>query len=203
MPFVPDVPVEVREIPLPCGKVEWELLRELRYVGGDGDVFVVPVHSCTDFASVPVLVAWLLPRYGEWTRPAILHDQLWRCEVPRGRVTRAEADAIFRRAMREEGVSFLRRWFMWGGVRLGDLPEPSGGLLRWVRDSWQLGPLVVIAFPIVGPPAVLILVGLGLFHTAESVAWVILLLLRSVRARFGTPRPVKEVNPPTLNLRTA
>jgi hypothetical protein len=67
---------------------------------------------------VPGLFTWLVPRYGRFTKAAILHDFL--CdEAKEGRFIRSQADGIFRRVMRELGVGFIRRWVMWAAVRLG------------------------------------------------------------------------------------
>ena len=60
----------------------------------------VPTGFRTDFASIPRLVVWLIPRYGLYTRSAILHDYLCKTKV----VDRADADGLFRRSMRELGV---------------------------------------------------------------------------------------------------
>jgi hypothetical protein len=111
-----------------------------------------------------------------------------------------EADGIFRRAMRELGVPFLRRWLMWGAVRIGALVKP-GGRRRWLRDSWLVIPLVVPALLIVGPPSILVLIALGIFYIIEFVVYLPL--------RFGQAfqrsrnRPAKEVNTPTLDWKTA
>lgn len=180
---------------------EWSLLQEIGYEGKN-DRFVVPLDERTDFASVPRMLVWFLPQYGRYTKAAILHDYLWRKAVPAGEVTLPEADGIFRRAMRELGVPFLRRWLMWGAVRLGALKKP-GGRSGWLRHSWQTIPLAAVALPIVVPPAVLILIALAVFYVIE---WVVYLPLRI--ARLASPRttldvdtPPKEVNPPSFDLR--
>jgi len=115
------------------GDVDWEVVQPLRYEGNT-DMFEVPKGSTTDFASVPFVFEWLLPRTGRYTKPAVLHDYLCRhgdevgCPVQ-------DADGIFRRAMAELDVPFLRRWVMWAAVRWrsligshfragpGDLPQ--------------------------------------------------------------------------------
>jgi hypothetical protein len=92
-------------------------MKEITYHARNRD-FVVQVGKRTDFASVPRMFVWLLPRYGRYTKAAILHDHLWGEEVPRT-ITRLEADGIFRQAMRELKVPFLRRWLIWAAVRWG------------------------------------------------------------------------------------
>src|SRR5947209_20335964 len=113
MPFTGDV--VVRELSDADGS-RWCLLEPLSYYGRR-ETFVVPVGFTTDFASVPQALTWLVPRYGRYTKAAILHDHLWR-EGAAGRFRWADADGILRRAMRELDVPFLRRWPMWGAVRL-------------------------------------------------------------------------------------
>jgi hypothetical protein len=78
-----------------------KLLEALNYQG-ERDLFKVPAGFVTDFASVPGLFTWLVPRYGRFTKAAILHDFL--CdEAKEGRFIRSQADGIFRRVMRELG----------------------------------------------------------------------------------------------------
>jgi Protein of unknown function (DUF1353) len=51
--------------------------------------------------------------------------------VPAGRISRIDADGIFRQSMRELGVPFLRRWIMW-----------AAGRIRSVADVRALGRLM-------------------------------------------------------------
>ncbi|WP_024803833.1 DUF1353 domain-containing protein [Nocardia sp. BMG51109] len=92
----------------------WRLREPLEYRGRHED-FVVPAGFRTDFASVPRVLIWLIPRYGAYTRAAILHDYLRSAAV----VSTPDADGLFRRVLREEGVSMPQRWMMWAAVRLG------------------------------------------------------------------------------------
>jgi len=108
---------------------QWELLEPLVYKGRE-ETFTVATGFRTDLASVPHLFTWLVPRYGRYTRAAVLHDLLCR-EAHAGLFSRHDADGIFRRTMRELGVGFLRRWLMWVAVRFG-----SG----W-RGFWEGGTL--------------------------------------------------------------
>jgi hypothetical protein len=196
MSFTPDSEVHVKELE----ESDWELLRILQYAG-NRDRFEVPAGMTTDFASVPRVFVWFLPKYGRYTNAAILHDHLWRDAVPAGRLTLAEADGIFRRAMWELGVPFLRRWMMWGAVRIGALVKP-GGRRRWLRDSWRVFPLLLLALPIVGPPALVILVALTVFYLVELLFYVPLKRFgrkaRAPQAPTGT-----DVNAPELELKLA
>ena len=69
----------------------------------------------TDLASIPFFLRWFAAGYGRHTPAALLHDQLRRPpETPL--VSREESDRIFRLAMRELGVPFIRRLIMWAAV---------------------------------------------------------------------------------------
>jgi hypothetical protein len=194
MPFRLDSTVDVQQV----DDREWRLLSELRYEG-NMQAFIVPVGTTTDFASVPRAFVWFLPRYGRYTKAAILHDHLWRVAVPAGELSLPDADGIFRRAMRELEVPFLRRWLMWAAVRLGALAKP-GGTKRWLRQSWQVSPLLLFALPLVVLPGALIVVALGLMFVVEWVVYLPLRLNRRIQQQRG--RSTKAVNAPSLDLET-
>jgi hypothetical protein len=119
--FTPGSTVDVRQI----DDQDWKVLRALTYYAST-EVFEVPVGEHTDFASVPREFVWFIPRYGRYTKAAILHDYLCSKVVPAHTISRIGADGIFRQAMRELGVPFLRRWIMWAAVRLGALTNSAG-----------------------------------------------------------------------------
>jgi hypothetical protein len=109
----------------------------------------------TDLASVPRFLTWLFPRYGKYTKAAVLHDYL--CQTI-GRETievfptpedpgapellalrdRSDADEVFRLVMAELGVPWLRRWLMWAAVSWATLAlslrtgRASHPLARWI-----------------------------------------------------------------------
>jgi Protein of unknown function (DUF1353) len=194
MPFQRDSRVDVQQI----DDREWRLLRELRY-DGKTQSFTVPAGSSTDFASVPRAFVWFLPKYGRYTKAAILHDHLWRVAVPAGELSLPDADGIFRRAMRELEVPFLRRWFMWAAVRIGALAKPAGRT-AWLRESWLVFPLALLALPLIVLPGAIILVALGLFFVVEYLVYLPLRLSGGVRRRRGGSP--KAVNAPSLDLET-
>jgi hypothetical protein len=136
---------------------KWELMEDLVYEGRD-ETFVVDKGFRTDFASVPGFLTWLVPRYGRYTRAAILHDHLCK-RSQEGTFDRHHADGIFRRAMRELGVSFLRRWLMWIAVRFG---------AGW-GSFWRAGVLQGLAVALVG----LLLVAFLAIPTLLVVAWIV------------------------------
>ncbi len=195
MPFREPAEVVVRQE----GDKDWEVVAPLLYVG-KYDQFAVPVPMLTDFASVPRVFVWLLPRYGRYTKAAILHDYLWRQKATTGEVTWRDADATFRRAMRELEVAFLRRWIMWAAVRWGSLFKP-GGSKEWWKDSWAVLLASAVALPIVLLPGLTILVALAAFYLLELVFWVPLKLVALGRQAFGAPPPRKQVNAPSLLLK--
>jgi Protein of unknown function (DUF1353) len=188
--FDPDCTVDVRE----TDDTAWETLRALTYHGKVQD-FIVPEHEPTDFASVPRMFVWFLPRYGRYTRAAILHDHLWRVAVPDGQISRLDADGLFRQAMRELGVPFLRRWIMWTAVRWGALTKPDGRQ-GWWKEAWRVGLVTLLALPLLLPAAAVIAVTLPIFYLLELLAWLPLRVTHAIRTRSG--RAAKRVNAPAL-----
>ncbi|HEY1347234.1 MAG TPA: DUF1353 domain-containing protein [Streptosporangiaceae bacterium] len=188
--FAPGSTVDVRQV----SDQDWETLRTLTYYATDED-FEVPLHKRTDFASVPRTFVWFIPRYGRYTKAAILHDYLCSVEVRDGRIDRIDADGIFRQAMRELGVPFLRRWIMWAAVRLGALTTPAGRK-RWWAEAWRVALVAAVALPIVAPAAVVIVLTLPVFYLVELLAWIPLKVVHGIRE--NRHQPAKTVNRPTL-----
>jgi hypothetical protein len=159
----------------------WKLERDLVYEGKE-DHFLVPKEYTTDFASVPRMFWWLIPRYGRYTEAAVLHDYL--CDEARdGRFSRCDADGIFRRTLRELGVGYLRRRMMWAADRWG------GGVHKC---GWQQLALVlfitVLALPLL-VPAVVVFAFLLAFWVVALTVWAVRKLLR------WEPTPVSRLLP--------
>jgi hypothetical protein len=138
MPFLNDLIVTKKrngDGPHLAGEGEWCLYAPLEYdCVRLADRIVIPAGFCCDMASVPrIPIVW--EYCGACAhRAAVIHD--WGCKtcnetilpgfyfVRRGEklgtvdVTRAQVDAIFRDAMKETGIGPIRRWLMWGAVRL-------------------------------------------------------------------------------------
>jgi hypothetical protein len=169
----------------------WRLLKSIDYQGMK-DLFQVPVGQETDFASVPRVFVWFLPRYGRYTKAAILHDYLWNVEVPRG-LSRLDADGIFRQAMRELEVPFLRRWIMWAAVRWAALFKRDGRV-DWWKEALRVLAVTVFALLVILLPLIPILFSLLVFHVMEWIVWVPLKLVQLVCIK--TNLPVKRVNTP-------
>lgn len=180
MPFRGEVVVK----PIPPVGEHWELVQSFDYEGNT-DRFTVPAHFVTDFASVPRVFVWLLPRYGRWTQAAVLHDYLWHL-AREGKMSKFDADGIFNRALRELGVPYLRRWIMWTAVRWASGPR------SWFAE----GPvpflkMLVISVPtlaVVALPVVVILAALLIGAAAELVLYLPLRLFHRTKR--------KQVNPP-------
>lgn len=145
----------------------WVLTEPLTYVDPDGREHTATEGMDTDFASVPFFVQWLVPRTGRHNKAAVIHDHLWD-EAAEGRFDRSDADRVFRLALAELGVSFIRRWMMWTAVR-------QGGLVQSPRGRWPFGDILAVVFitvlfvPIVVPASVVVVL-------ARSVLWLLDLL---------------------------
>ena len=169
-----------------AGDNNWKLTAPLRYTAAYQS-FEIPTKAETDFASVPVLFQWRIPRSGRYTKAAVLHDFLWR--TPVDGVSRGDADGIFRRSMRELGVPFLRRWLMWAGVRVASLWKSK------FRDRLRDLPRVVLVFLF---PGLFVLAGgvvvvallLG-FYLLELIAAAILMVVRSIPSVQRRTNPVR------------
>ncbi len=160
----------------------WVLQQDLVYEAR-WETFTVPAGFDTNFASVPRPLWWLVPRYGRHTKAAVVHDWLWH-EAREGRFDKCDADGIFRRAMRELRVGFVRRWMMWAAVRLasGEFFSCGPGAALGVA-LMAIPALVFLAIPV-------IVVGLFLlaFWVVEMIVWIPL--------RLFTRK--KKVNRPSL-----
>lgn len=98
---------------------EWILIAPLKWARS-GVKLTVPAGFITDLASLPRLVRPVLDRNGLSRRPAVLHDWLY-CSK---QGSRADADRLFRKALKAEGMGRLARWSMYIGVR-------AGGWIYW------------------------------------------------------------------------
>lgn len=120
------------------GDEEFRLWRRIAYRDEEYGELLVP-HDVDDFTSdltsVPALFTWLVPKSGQHLPAALVHDGLVH---PEGEPTyvsteghvidRVGADRVFRAAMRDSGVGFVRRWLIWSAVTLGTIWHGSA---RW------------------------------------------------------------------------
>ena len=105
----------------------YELCEDLIYQDAKLGRFTIKTGADTDGASIPRAL---------WTfvgsplsdsrvlRAAIVHDQLYCTVGINGKLTRAQCDALFRRALIAAGVPTYRAWVYYTGVR-------AGGWLGW------------------------------------------------------------------------
>lgn len=156
----------------PYGDI-FRTVEQTNYRDRRGKLWTVPEHMVTDFATVPRVAVWLLPKFGKWTEASIMHD--WGCEhgIQLGLITSVENDRMFREIMNEAGVSWLARWLMWAGVRWGALFNP---IRRpgWFTDFWKLIGISLVALLILPPAAVGILYGQLVFGAIQWPTSVLL-----------------------------
>ena len=188
--FLEGTVVDVQEI----SEQKWMLLKQMDYQGAR-ELFQIPVGQTTDFASVPRIFVWFLPRYGRYTKAAILHDYLWEEKVPEG-MNRIDADGLFRQAMRELNVPFLRRWIMWAAVRWAALFK-SDGRAGWLKELPRVLFFTVIGLFVILPPVLPILFSLLVFHIMEWIAWVPLKIQNAMKSKMH--KPETRVNKPSLD----
>lgn len=106
MPF--HTPLRVQRV-----KAGWILLEPLSYVSKrTGETYIAPVGFTTDFASVPRAPFAFLLAGDTAHEAAVIHDYLYRY----GLTDKKTADAIFKEAMQETGVSWWRRGLMHAAV---------------------------------------------------------------------------------------
>ena len=160
---------------------EWRLLRDLVWEG-ESERFTVTKGFTTNFASVPRPFWWLIPRTGKYTWAVVLHDATW-CDSQRPpderQVDPWDADGIFRRTLKESGVSRLRRFLMWAAVRLAAVVKGRFGRKGPVQ-LLSLGLIVIPAAVFLAPAALIVTISLGIFWVFE---WIVLILSGMKRNR--------------------
>ena len=95
-------------------------------------IFVINAGFISDGASIPKLLWPLLghPFDWRWRRESVLHDFFYRTQ-PQG-VRRKDADKIFRKEIRARGLSWIRSWSMYAGLR-------AGGWVTWRKHKNNQG----------------------------------------------------------------
>jgi Protein of unknown function (DUF1353) len=191
----PGAEVDLKEVGAPTWQ-DWELLKDIPYQG-KVEQFVAPVGMRTDFASVPRVFVWFLPRYGRYTKAAIIHDYLWRERAAKGTLSYVDADGIFRRALRQLEVPFLHRWILWAAVRWAALVKKNGAR-GWWKEGWRVVLISVMTLPIIVPPAIVIIAALIVFFVIELIVWVGLQLYGFVRKVILRRPPAKRTTFPEV-----
>lgn len=114
------------------GDGTFALLSPVEYFDNTSGVLIkAPAGFSTDFASVPQQLQSFASKIGKYDRAAVIHDWLYSTggipregASPNERLTRADADRIFREIMQQDSVSAYTRWKLWIAVR-------SFGWLHW------------------------------------------------------------------------
>jgi hypothetical protein len=86
----------------------------------------IPADFRSDFASIPQMFQWLIPKLGKWNKAAVVHDWFYkypRLENERGEfitnLTRKQVDDLFYQIMKGSGVSWWKRHAIYRAVRVG------------------------------------------------------------------------------------
>jgi hypothetical protein len=145
---VPFTTLDEKGFPVPVlaqvDRKQFEICVPFKYrQDDDAEWIIVPKNEdflSTDLASVPGVLLWLVPRYGVHTLAALLHDQL--VDDPET-VDRNGADRIFRNALGELEVPWIRRWMMWAAVSLATMTQSLIGKVRII--IWGSGVLLAAA----------------------------------------------------------
>ncbi|WP_432505883.1 DUF1353 domain-containing protein [Kineococcus arenarius] len=178
-PAHPEVPwtgeVELRRH-LDGGDGERERFRVLRPIGywdarlGPVVVPADPAAFSTDLTSVPRALSWLVPTTGRHLPAAIVHDGLtagadgppsYLAAAP---VDRVGADLLFRHALRDLGVTRLRRGVMWAGVSLW---TALAGPLRRTWRAWLAAVVTATVVLVLGT-----LSTADLFDAVDVLPWM-------------------------------
>lgn len=111
------------------GDRDFVVLAPLTYTARDGRTTTVPVGSRTDLASVPWPGWSLVGPFGRQTRAAVVHDHGRRVVRATGHSRREKLterralDDLFREALLDSRVPWLRAHVMWAGVTLASYWE--------------------------------------------------------------------------------
>jgi Protein of unknown function (DUF1353) len=179
----------------------WAVTQPLLWKG-KWQLFVIRAGFETDFASIPIMLRWLLDNAGANSEAAVLHDAVWR-ESKRKvdpEVDPADADGIFRSALRQTGATALTRGLMWFGVRTIAIfggRYGKAGPPRWVKLGQILG-MLVLGLVAAGVPTLVVIVGLGIYWVAN---WIVALVWQIFeRRRFpgfapNWPWPFRKERP--------
>ncbi|WP_299875921.1 DUF1353 domain-containing protein [uncultured Cocleimonas sp.] len=114
--------------PLADGK-SWIIYKDFFYdVGAEdsGDRIQVDLGFVTDFASVPRLLWWALPKWGVYGNASVIHDWLYWTQ----KRSRLQSDNIMLEAMTVLEVQPIIKKLIYLAIR-------SFGWWAWARNSWD------------------------------------------------------------------
>lgn len=177
----PELPAKVmlervEEVTDGTPRESFRMLRRIAYCDEEHGEILVPADLesfATDFASVPALFTWLVPRTGAHLPAALIHDGLVggrdyiATAGPEGSdpIDRVAADLVFRRAMRDSSIPLIRRWLVWSAVTLGTIWHGS--------ERWSAGRHLRYRAAAIG--SLLVITALGTAATLDLldlVAWL-------------------------------
>lgn len=95
----------------------FRLVSRFRYISSYGEI-VVPKGFITDGASIPSVFWSIISPFGDYFGAAIIHDYLYNHDTEYSNYSREEADLIFKEAMFNLGVPWLRRETIYRAVQL-------------------------------------------------------------------------------------
>lgn len=101
--------------PLQGSEKEFVLKKEFkRSITIEGKLYeiIVPENFITDLASTPRFLWIFMPPWGKYGPASIIHDYLYETRT----LPRIKCEKIFHKMMKEDGVSFWRRLFLYTGV---------------------------------------------------------------------------------------
>lgn len=164
----------------------WELRDPLLWQG-QRELVVIRSGFETDFASIPRVLRWFLDNAGANSEAAVLHDAVWR-ESKResgALIDPADADGMFRRALRETGATALTRGLMWFGVRAAAIfagRYGKRGPARVVKIAQLVG-MLFLGLVAAGVPTLVAGVGMIIYWLAS---WVVALVWQVFERRRFT-----------------
>lgn len=96
----------------------WVLISDLEYVDTRYGEITAMAEFNTDLASIPQFLRNIVDPSAPYIKePAVIHDWIYRGHE-KERFTRKQADHIFYRAMRGQGISWMKAQVMYYAVRL-------------------------------------------------------------------------------------
>jgi len=107
-------PDELKISPVGQKMRRWKLKTVFRMLKNDKEFITVPKGFVTDLASIPRLFWNILPPFGRYGKPSVIHDYLYFSCL----FQRKKADKIFLYAMESTGVGIIRRKVMYYAVRI-------------------------------------------------------------------------------------
>lgn len=180
------------------GPTSWEVVHGFRYIDQYDNMEPHTVPSGfgpTDLTSVPFFLQWLVRSYGKHTNAALVHDVYW--DDRASQATLRKANTVFRHAMWESDVPWVRRWFMWSAVTLAMLAKTWFGRMQVLL--WTIA--LVIAFAALLGSWGVVLPWLPVKWASLGVLFVLLLmgLVIAVRNLGTNNKTGAEVHDPLLS----